>query len=143
MHHLDLFIPPLIYNTLNKDQICTSVFQNPGLENIKKIYFGIFVLTLWVFQYEFTENILEYVGGHHANQTLVPADIASNNFTTMGKNILQTSFNGCMNCGCDRANTFTVALVILTLLTSRETEPRNIAHLEQEGGHHPHHPQLT
>ena len=77
------------------------------------------------------------------NQMLVTTEIAGNNCTTMGKNILRTSFNGCMNCGCDRANTSCLALVILTSPTWRETEPRNIAHLEREGGHQPHHSQLT
>ena len=77
------------------------------------------------------------------NQMLVTTEIAGNSCTTMGKNILRTSFNGCMNCGCDRANTSCLALVILTSPTWRETEPRNIAHLEREGGHQPHHSQLT
>ena len=137
-------------------------FLNSGLENLrnsfflfKNLCFEIVCVSMWnwrkpieicrraIIQTTIAATDILAHDEQIPNQMLVTTEIAGNSCTTMGKNILRTSFNDYMNCGCDRANTSCLALVILTSPTWRETEPRNIAHLEREGGHQPHHSQLT
>ena len=93
-----------------------------------------------------TKNILKFVCGHHTNhdrrdrnfsarRTISKPNICARGhcwqpfYHRWEKHIFRTSFNECMTCVCYRANTFGVALVILTLLVSRETEPTQPAPL--------------